>query len=618
MRIIREYRAFLFSIAVALLLAVSPRTDAQSIVGATRLGGSGNTPPEVVIEGLEDCVEAFVDRTHSYVNMPADLVGIDYVKVANNDKTVADYELEVEVDGEGELLLFIDFRVGDDSNADEPTVGQGVMDWVVDMGFEPTGDVFDIDENPADDLCLDVNQMFAVYSLPVEEGVTVLGEQNDGGGRNMYGVAFTSGGGAGRPCPLALRANIAEQNIELAWTPGDRPTNGVDVMRGDELIADGAPVDPPEYVDQDVPPGVHSYELVFDVPGQDCAPLTVEVNTCITGLSATVDVDGVQLAWSNPRTYAGIRVLRDGEELDVVAGDATTFTDTDPPLGEHTYEVVPENGSCDAAAASVAIREPQGIVSVLRGGSSGAPDPMIVPAGLQEGVPAYVDRTHAYVNIPEELLGIDYVMVANDDKTVFDYTLELEVERDGILYLFIDHRVGTDDRASPPDLSFVMNWVEQDEFEDTELTLEIDENNDGSVDNTFHVYALEAPADLYTLFEQNDGGSRNMYGVAFKATEEAPIGSMFVRGDSDASGSININDAVFTLNYLFVADSRVPTCLAAADVDDNSSVNINDGIYVLNFLFNSGPDPLPPHPDCGVDPTDPGAVTCEEPHPACQ
>jgi hypothetical protein len=30
---------------------------------------------------------------------------------------------------------------------------------------------------------------------------------------------------------------------------------------------------------------------------------------------------------------------------------------------------------------------------------------------------------------------------------------------------------------------------------------------------------------------------------------------------------------------------------------------ITDAIYILNFLFLGGPAPLPPFPECGIDPT---------------
>ncbi len=77
---------------------------------------------------------------------------------------------------------------------------------------------------------------------------------------------------------------------------------------------------------------------------------------------------------------------------------------------------------------------------------------------------------------------------------------------------------------------------------------------------------------------------------------------VFIRGDSDSNGSINIGDPINTLRYLFL-DPRTPICLDAADADDNAHIQLGDAIYVLSYLFTSGPPPLPPFPEPGTDPT---------------
>lgn len=89
----------------------------------------------------------------------------------------------------------------------------------------------------------------------------------------------------------------------------------------------------------------------------------------------------------------------------------------------------------------------------------------------------------------------------------------------------------------------------------------------------------------------------------------------FVRGDADASGTINITDGVFILNFLFQGGGD-PPCKDAADVDDTGGINITDGVYVLNFLFQGGGDPPAPWPTCGDDPTEDN-VTCDTSHAAC-
>ncbi|MEM7233607.1 MAG: LamG-like jellyroll fold domain-containing protein [Planctomycetota bacterium] len=84
--------------------------------------------------------------------------------------------------------------------------------------------------------------------------------------------------------------------------------------------------------------------------------------------------------------------------------------------------------------------------------------------------------------------------------------------------------------------------------------------------------------------------------------EACDDGPTFQRADADASGTVNITDGIFILNFLFLGGST-PTCQDAADADDSGSINITDGIFVLNFLFLGGGDPPAPFENCGIDPT---------------
>ena len=74
-------------------------------------------------------------------------------------------------------------------------------------------------------------------------------------------------------------------------------------------------------------------------------------------------------------------------------------------------------------------------------------------------------------------------------------------------------------------------------------------------------------------------------------------GPLFVRGDVDSSGAVNITDAIFLLGYLFQG-TAAPTCLDAADVDDlgNGAPNITDAIFLLGWLFQGTAHPPAPVP----------------------
>jgi hypothetical protein len=46
-----------------------------------------------------------------------------------------------------------------------------------------------------------------------------------------------------------------------------------------------------------------------------------------------------------------------------------------------------------------------------------------------------------------------------------------------------------------------------------------------------------------------------------------------------------------------------PSCMDAADADDSGALDLTDAIYVLQFLFMGGTKPPAPGPDaCGPDP----------------
>jgi hypothetical protein len=89
-----------------------------------------------------------------------------------------------------------------------------------------------------------------------------------------------------------------------------------------------------------------------------------------------------------------------------------------------------------------------------------------------------------------------------------------------------------------------------------------------------------------------------------------PQGTLFMRGDGNADGEVNITDGIFSLNFLFLGGPQ-PPCLEASDANDDGEVNITDGIYILNFLFLGGPGPADPGASCGPDPVGSLDVGCE-------
>ncbi len=79
-------------------------------------------------------------------------------------------------------------------------------------------------------------------------------------------------------------------------------------------------------------------------------------------------------------------------------------------------------------------------------------------------------------------------------------------------------------------------------------------------------------------------------------------GGEFIRGDSDMSGLVEMNDAVIIAEYLFV-EGPAPACPDAADSNDDGFLDISDPVYLLYHLFLGGDEPPSPYPSQGNDPT---------------
>jgi hypothetical protein len=133
----------------------------------------------------------------------------------------------------------------------------------------------------------------------------------------------------------------------------------------------------------------------------------------------------------------------------------------------------------------------------------------LLDAGLQENVLAYTDRTHILVNIPEDLLGSDLVQVSNSDKQSNPYQVDVTMGTLGLFY------VGLDDRYPQP-----YAWMTDQAtsglpspFYDTGAQIEIDESADGTIDQSFSLWATLAPAGTYhTGPNLTDGNNYIIFG----------------------------------------------------------------------------------------------------------
>lgn len=68
---------------------------------------------------------------------------------------------------------------------------------------------------------------------------------------------------------------------------------------------------------------------------------------------------------------------------------------------------------------------------------------------------------------------------------------------------------------------------------------------------------------------------------------------VFLRGDSNNDKKLDVSDAIFTLNYIFLG-GQSPSCLDAADTNDDGQIDISDPIYGLLYNFRGNVTIPPP------------------------
>lgn len=92
--------------------------------------------------------------------------------------------------------------------------------------------------------------------------------------------------------------------------------------------------------------------------------------------------------------------------------------------------------------------------------------------------------------------------------------------------------------------------------------------------------------------------------------EVVPREAVFVRGDANRNGRIELSDAVAIINHLFSSDSFALPCPDAADIDDDGTVQLTDATRLLRYLFGGGSPPFPPFELAGIDFWNPDSLPC--------
>jgi hypothetical protein len=75
----------------------------------------------------------------------------------------------------------------------------------------------------------------------------------------------------------------------------------------------------------------------------------------------------------------------------------------------------------------------------------------------------------------------------------------------------------------------------------------------------------------------------------------------YIVGDADGSGTVDIDDVVFLIAYIFSGGPE-PVPYEAGDADCSGTIDIDDVVYLIAYIFSGGPEPGDPDgdgvPDC--------------------
>jgi len=75
----------------------------------------------------------------------------------------------------------------------------------------------------------------------------------------------------------------------------------------------------------------------------------------------------------------------------------------------------------------------------------------------------------------------------------------------------------------------------------------------------------------------------------------------YICGDADRSEAVNVSDAVWIINYVFVSGNP-PNPIESGDVDCSGACNVSDAVWIINYVFVGGNEPCDTDgdtvPDC--------------------
>ena len=210
-------RRLIYLILLVILFAGSANAQFITSVAHRNLDTDAPEDPQIAPDPLAEGSLTFVDRTHVYADVPESVLGAQYVMLANDNKNMSTYELDLTFGMNATLYVFVDNRMGGAAGGKDVNPNIDGMPWLMDMGFVDTGEDIGIDESDDGD----IDQYFSIFSLAVEVGTVTINGNTEGHGGNMLGVAAL-GPKFSAYYPVPEDGSIHPETwVSLAWTAGD-------------------------------------------------------------------------------------------------------------------------------------------------------------------------------------------------------------------------------------------------------------------------------------------------------------------------------------------------------------------------------------------------------------
>lgn len=338
------------------------------------------------------------------------------------------------------------------------------------------------------------------------------------------------------------------------------------------------------------------YTEIFGIANAPVAP--------VTGLSCQEMGFDVDLAWTNGETYDNVRIERNGSQIALLPGSATSFTDT-PPSGMHQYSVIGIVGGdeSDSVNCSIGIvpESPMGLSCV--GGSRQANltwsnpetyDSIVVRRGGTI-IATIGGSSTSYTHSPAAAGSASYSVEGIVDGLASPSTgCSVDIAPNAPTGL-----VCTGD-TSGVDLS----WSNPSSY----AAITIERNGTPIVTlpggaTSYSDNGLAAGSYSYDVIGEVDG-----IPSPAATCSASVVAAGFVRGEVNGDGNVNLADAVALAVYLFES-GPTPACLDGGDFNDDGNLDIGDVTSGLLYIFSGGAAPAAPFPGCGSDPT-PDSLGC--------